>query len=111
TGIVAFNEEGKRSFRKIEEANNCLKLRGPDNEGYYHSPSVVLGHRRLSIIDVSEAGNKPMTDPSGRYTIVFNGEFFNFNEHREKLKSAGAEFSTSSDTEVLLKLYITEGVS
>jgi asparagine synthase (glutamine-hydrolysing) len=111
TGIIGFNEKGKTFFDKIKAANNCLSKRGPDNEGYYSSSDVVLGHRRLSIIDVSAAGNQPMTDASGRYTIVFNGEFFNYAEHRMALQQQGITFSTASDTEVLLKLYQLEGTN
>ena len=109
TGIVAFNDSGKKYFDKIEAANNCLAKRGPDSDGFYRAANVALGHRRLSIIDISNAANQPMTDASGRFTIIFNGEFFNFQEHRNTLIQHGETFKTQSDTEVLLKLYILEG--
>ena len=109
TGIIAFKDSGRSFFEKIKSANDCLAKRGPDSEGFYRDNNVVFGHRRLSIIDVSGAANQPMTDDSGRYTIVFNGEFFNYLEHRNALQSQGETFKTHSDTEVLLRLFMKEG--
>lgn len=111
SGIVAFNESGRKSFGRIKEANDCISSRGPDSDGFYSAANVVFGHRRLSIIDVSDSANQPMKDDSGRFTIIFNGEFFNFNEHREALLSKGEKFRTHSDTEVLLRLFMLEGPS
>src|SRR3981081_3734948 len=82
-GIVAFNEKGKTSFPKIGGAIQCLGKRGPDATGVFTHNNVVLGHTRLSVIDTSSAASQPMTDASGRFTIIFNGEFFNFKEHRQ----------------------------
>src|SRR5688572_9337506 len=110
TGIIAFNEPGKSFLCNIKNANDCLSLRGPDNEGFYYNGNVAFGQRRLSIIDVSAAGNQPMSDASGRYTIIFNGEFFNYKEQRDALLSKGEQFHTHSDTEVLLRLYMLEGI-
>lgn len=95
-------------FSLSEKALSCLAKRGPDAGGTYRSNSVFLGHRRLSIIDLSEAGNQPMSDASGRFTIIFNGEFFNFRQHREFVKSKGFTLKSNSDTEILLYLYIIE---
>ncbi len=92
TGIIAFTEPGTAFLDKIRKANDCLALRGPDNEGFFAAPGLALGHRRLSIIDISDAANQPMQDPSGRFTIIFNGEFFNFREHREVLLTQGEKF-------------------
>lgn len=80
--------------------------RGPDADGTYVDPAGVagLGHNRLSIIDLSDAGRQPMPDPTGRYWIVFNGEIYNYLELREELV-AGYEFRTRTDTEVLLAAY------
>lgn len=86
-----------------------LKLRGPDGNGVFEKGCVSLGHARLSIIDTSNAAAQPFTDDSGRYTIVFNGEFFNFKVHRDALIEKGHAFRSTSDTEVLLQLYIQEG--
>jgi asparagine synthase (glutamine-hydrolysing) len=69
---------------------------------------MAVGHRRLAIIDLSSAANQPMSDSTGRYTIVFNGEFFNFKNHQELVRSKGFTLRSASDTEVLLYLYIME---
>jgi len=106
---VALNEKGKSSLTKIDAAVNCLNKRGPDADGVYKHDGVALGHTRMSIIDTSAVANQPMTDASGRYTIVYNGEFFNFKEHRSFVLSKGYKLKSESDTEVLLYLYIIEG--
>lgn len=93
----------------LSAATDCLNLRGPDSRGIFNEERVGLGHRRLSIIDTTSDGRQPMTDDSGRYVIVFNGEIFNFKELRQKLENTGTSFFSHSDTEVLLKLYIKEG--
>lgn len=92
----------------IEKMTRTLVHRGPDAEGYFLKPGIALGHRRLSIIDLS-GGTQPMTTPDGRYTIVFNGEIYNFEELKKELEKTGVRFQTHSDTEVLLQLYIQEG--
>ncbi|MDQ3191222.1 MAG: asparagine synthase (glutamine-hydrolyzing) [Bacteroidota bacterium] len=111
TGVYAFNSktEDENLLNKINSAVFALSKRGPDGFGVYSHNKVILGHTRLSIIDTSEAGSQPFTDVSGRYTIVFNGEFFNFQEHKEKLLHQGVSFTSGTDTEVLLYLYISEG--
>ena len=108
-GVIAFTNEGKKNLELIHPATSCLALRGPDAEGFIKDVHIALGHRRLSIIDTSNAGTQPLSDESGRYTIVFNGEFFNYKEHREKLIEDGVHLKSESDTEVLLHLYIQEG--
>ena len=80
--------------------------RGPDDEGQYVEGCVGLHHKRLSIIDLA-TGHQPMT--SGPYTIVFNGEIYNYLELREELRQKGHEFRTTSDTEVILRLYAEHG--
>jgi asparagine synthase (glutamine-hydrolysing) len=107
-GAIALNEEGKAELYKISSAVYSLQKRGPDDEGIYFHNNVVLAHRRLSIIDTSKGGAQPMTDESGRFTIIFNGEFFNFKEHRTFLQNKGVTLRSESDTEVLLQLYILE---
>lgn len=92
----------------LKSMNDTLKNRGPDDEGYFVSDFVGLAHRRLSIIDI-ESGKQPMTTEDGRYTIVFNGEIYNFLEIKENLQKKGISFSTRSDTEVLLKLFALKG--
>ncbi|MCR5093845.1 MAG: asparagine synthase (glutamine-hydrolyzing) [Lachnospiraceae bacterium] len=88
----------------IGRMNRTQKHRGPDDEGFFAAGSAALGHVRLSIQDLSPAGHQPMSRGS-RYTIVFNGEIYNFIELREELKQAGYSFATRSDTEVLLAAY------
>lgn len=78
--------------------------RGPDGHGYYEGENVALGHRRLSIIDLSEQANQPMYDADGKLVIVYNGELYNFKELKEKLKSHYI-FKTQSDTEVILAAF------
>lgn len=85
--------------------------RGPDNSGFFTDSNVALGHARLSIIDTSEASNQPFYSADKRYAIIYNGEVFNYKEHREALQKKGISFRTSGDVEVLLQLYITQGES
>jgi len=110
-GVFAFNEVGKDVFSKVKEANLALSKRGPDYAGFFEKASVSLTHARLSIIDISPEGNQPRHDEMGRYTIVFNGEIFNYKELRAELELEGTKFYSQSDTEVLLKSYIKWGVS
>jgi asparagine synthase (glutamine-hydrolysing) len=108
TGIQVFSEAARHRLSAIEPAVSRLKKRGPDDWGVYTEGLTALGHRRLSIIDTSSAGHQPFSDPTGRYTIVFNGEFFNYSEHRNNLSTLGIHFVSNSDTEVLLHLWIRE---
>jgi asparagine synthase (glutamine-hydrolysing) len=108
-GIIAFTGKGKSSLDKIEDAVRCLNLRGPDAKGVYRHGQVAIGQTRLAIIDTSDGGLQPMHDASGRYTIIFNGEFFNYKEHRQFVLDKGYKLRSESDTEVLLYLYIIEG--
>lgn len=92
------NVSGVKS--RIQAMNEALAHRGPDAEGIYAHNHICLGHRRLAIIDLNTAANQPMSDPSERYTLIFNGEIYNYRELRRQL--TGFQFSTESDTEVLL---------
>jgi len=106
TGILSFTEIGARYLSKLEAANNKMLKRGPDGGTFSIHGPVGLGHRRLSIIDTSDNASQPMSDPSGRYTITFNGEIFNYQELREKYFPDKGDWHSHSDTEVLLHLYI-----
>src|SRR6266581_2645633 len=85
-----------------------LKHRGPDDSGIYSSDDVGLGMTRLAIIDLV-TGQQPMSDPTGRYRIVFNGEIYNFRQLRTMLEADGRPFRTRSDTEVILQSYVAYG--
>lgn len=90
----------------------ALRHRGPDGEGRWTSADGCIGlvHRRLAIIDTSALGDQPMHSADGRYTVVFNGEIFNFVELRAELKAKGALFRSESDTEVILEAWRHWGV-
>lgn len=109
TGIFAFNLVGKFNKIHVTNATMALRKRGPDFQDIYLSEDVCLGHRRLSIIDTRAVANQPMWDETGRYAIVFNGEIFNYKQLRADLINAGVAFTTESDTEVLLRLFIHRG--
>jgi len=81
----------------------ALARRGPDAEGLYEFPGAALGHRRLSILDLSPAGNQPMIDASGQYGLVFNGCIYNFLDLRRELEAKGVRIHSQCDTEVLLQ--------
>ncbi len=89
----------------------ALEHRGPDDEGIRVDGAIGLGHRRLSIIDLSPAGHQPMPNDDGSVWIVFNGEIYNFLELRRELEQEGVHFRSRCDTEVLLKLYEMRGVN
>lgn len=84
---------------------NTLAHRGPDGFGLWHTPEVTFGHRRLSILDLSDNGKQPMSYADGRYHITYNGEIYNFLEIRSELIAKGYQFRSQSDTEVLLAAY------
>lgn len=107
-GILIFNDKEKDTLKRIGDSAKALAHRGPDHQQYYTENNVALGHARLSIIDTSAASNQPFSDSSGNYTIVFNGEIFNYKELRTGLEQQGVQFSTEGDVEVLLNLYIRE---
>ncbi len=104
-GIIHFNAKQELDYdQKIREMNKEIAHRGPDREGYYSNETIHYGFRRLSILDL-ECGSQPMSFADERYWIVFNGEIYNHQEHREALEKTGGEFATATDTEVILALY------
>ncbi|MTI32067.1 asparagine synthase (glutamine-hydrolyzing) [Xanthovirga aplysinae] len=109
TGFFAFNQLGLSQLNHLDQSVDYLTKRGPDSRGTYVNQKVGLGHRRLSIIDTSDNSRQPMTEVSGRFTLVFNGEIYNYRELRAQLECDGIKFRTSSDTEVLLKLFQKKG--
>jgi asparagine synthase (glutamine-hydrolysing) len=105
-GIAGFTSR-KWSEEDLRRANDCLQHRGPDAAGVYYKDGVGLGHRRLSIQDLSEAGSQPMYSHDGRYVIIYNGEVYNGAELRERLP--GTRWRGHSDTEVILELFVKWG--
>ena len=93
----------------VERMIGRLRHRGPDGSGIYAADRAILGHRRLTIIDLSDASAQPMVDPVTNCCVTYNGEIYNYIELREQLTVLGHQFSTSGDTEVLLKAYAQWG--
>jgi asparagine synthase (glutamine-hydrolysing) len=94
----------------VNRITNELAHRGPDASGVKDLGPVILGHRRLSIIDRSNANDQPLVDSTGRFWIVFNGEIYNFKTLRAELQSIGAQFNTQGDTEVVIEAYKRWGI-
>ena len=94
----------------IKKMTDAIEHRGPDGEGCFVDGSVGLGHRRLSIIDLTDGGHQPMVSVEGRYLITYNGEVYNFNEIRAELQARGHRFRSRSDTEVVLNAFVEWGV-
>ncbi|NDV25082.1 asparagine synthase (glutamine-hydrolyzing) [Desulfovibrio sp. JC010] len=107
-GIAGYFQPGRQP-KSIKPILDLLTHRGPDFQHIHTQDSIELGHTRLSILDLSEHGHQPMIAPDSGNTIVFNGEIYNFKSLREKLASKGHSFTSSGDTEVLLKLYAEYG--
>lgn len=96
------------ALEAVRKMNARMSSRGPDADEVWVGERVVLGHRRLAILDLDARSNQPMVSTEGRYAIVFNGEIYNFRELRRELESEGIIFRTTSDTETLLALYIRD---
>jgi len=117
-GIAGFWDQGKRlraddAPRVLRPMTDAIRHRGPDDEGSWFDPEcgIALGHRRLSIIDLSPAGHQPMSCAQGRYRIVFNGEIYNFQDLRRDVEQQGhGPWRGHSDTEVLLAAISCWGV-
>src|SRR5674476_863491 len=107
-GIFAYqNAAPPVRVEEVLRIRAAMQSRGPDGAGLWVSPDmrVALAHRRLSIIDLSEAGAQPMATPDQSVRVVFNGEIYNYRELRNGLEHQGHRFHSQSDTEVLLHLY------
>ncbi len=109
-GALSFSEQPIDT--SVGEAMSAkVARRGPDDKGQWTDGPVMLGHRRLSIIDLSALGHQPMRDVSERYCIVFNGTIYNYPELREQLAADGYQFRSHSDTEVIINAYACWGES
>lgn len=104
-GITGFINNTDNTEAVLGRMMDRIRHRGPDAEGKYIDSSIALGHRRLSIIDVSSQGDQPIFNEDGSLVIVFNGEIYNYRSIREKLIEAGHIFRTNTDTEVLVHGY------
>lgn len=111
-GWVNFSESLKSNSKTIKKMTDILERRGPDSEGIYESENVLLGHRRLIVVD-PEGGEQPMIKiiNGNKYVLVYNGELYNTEELRKSLLEEGYFFDSYSDTEVLLMSYIAWGVN
>ncbi len=114
-GLAGYIQNHKRDDNIddiIKQMTNAIAHRGPDADGVWvnEERDLALGHRRLSILDLSEAGAQPMISPSGRYVVVFNGEIYNFQVLRKVLEESGSSFKGHSDTEVLLNAFEAWGI-
>jgi asparagine synthase (glutamine-hydrolysing) len=111
-GIFGFCSDQPNSpdVDALDQCRDTLRHRGPDKAGSLHDHGLYLGFRRLAIIDLSAEGNQPMTSADGRFTVIFNGEIYNFVELRAELERQGGVFRGRSDTEVLLHLYVRHGI-
>ncbi|MCH8330845.1 MAG: asparagine synthase (glutamine-hydrolyzing) [Bacteroidetes bacterium] len=105
-GVLSFGEPVDRTV--VQNMTTVLHHRGPDDEGYFFDEQIGLGHKRLSIIDLSQAGQQPMSDNSGNFQIVYNGELYNYQEIRNEL--ADYNFKSETDTEVVLAAYCRWGL-
>src|SRR5579872_4990926 len=111
-GIYAFHPAAAAPDEsELLATRDAMRARGPDGSGAWWSENgrCALAHRRLSILDLSNRASQPMLSEDGRLAIVFNGEIYNYPALRAELEARGAQFRTSSDTEVLLHLYAQDG--
>lgn len=100
----------ERMSEAVHTMNNMIIHRGPDDSGYFQDDNITMGFRRLSIIDLTEAGHQPMPYDNERYMLTFNGEIYNYIELRDELKKDGYTFKSDSDSEVILAGYDKWGV-
>ncbi|TRX20790.1 asparagine synthase (glutamine-hydrolyzing) [Flavobacterium franklandianum] len=109
-GILHLQTQKKIDEHLLKKMRDSLEHRGPDDKGLFIEKNIGLGHRRLSILDVSAAGHQPFFSDDGRYVMVYNGEIYNFKDFYPELKNNGFDPKTSSDTEVLIQLFQLHGL-
>jgi asparagine synthase (glutamine-hydrolysing) len=108
-GIYNYRSSKEPSAEQnVKKMLSMINHRGPDESGVFLDNNIGIGSVRLSIIDLA-SGQQPMSDTSGRYWIVYNGEIFNYKELRSDLIKKGIQFKTSSDTEVVIQMYAVYG--
>ena len=115
-GIAGFWDLNKKSSKdldlNIKKMTNCLYSRGPDDKGFWidKKDCIALGHRRLSILELSKLGKQPMFSRNKRFIIIYNGEIYNYLEIKEELKKEGKSFKSNCDTEVLIEAIDSWGI-
>lgn len=109
SGFLHFEKNRPADAAVLKRMTDTISHRGPDGEGFHVNNNLALGHRRLAIIDLS-TGEQPMYSEDNNIVLVFNGEIYNYIELREELIQLGNTFTTTSDTEVIIKAYRTWGV-
>ncbi|MFZ1575435.1 MAG: hypothetical protein WAT36_09445, partial [Chromatiaceae bacterium] len=112
-GLYAYRPTPSVDRDELRRIRDQMQARGPDGKGEWYSDDghLALGHRRLSIIDLSERGAQPMVSADGRLVVTYNGEIYNYRALRRDLEARGRVFRTNSDTEVLLHLYADKGAA
>lgn len=108
-GVFNFDSDNKIDVHRLKKMTDVIAYRGPDGEGHYVKNNIGLGHRRLSIIDLT-TGNQPMYSNDKSVVLAYNGEIYNYIELKEELIHLGYQFRTSSDTEVIIKAYEHWGI-
>ena len=109
-GVLWHEKESTPDECRLKQTARLLQHRGPDNTGIYADVGVGLVHTRLSLLDMAARSNQPFWDKQRRYSLIYNGEIYNFKELRAELEGYGIQFRTTSDTEVLLEWLINRGV-
>src|SRR3989339_1931535 len=99
-GIYHFEANNKVKIETIKHMAETLEHRGPDDEGFYFDGNIGLGHKRLSIIDLSQSAHQPMTNEIGTIWLTYNGEIYNYLELKKELLKKGHVFKSNSDSEV-----------
>ncbi len=110
-GFVGFTNHINNAGQVIEDMMEAIRHRGPDAGGKYVDADIALGHRRLSIIDISAQGNQPLYSEDGKLVLCFNGEIYNYQEIRAELIGKGYHFATNTDSEVLIYGYREYGTA
>ena len=108
-GLLSNQLIGKEQSQLVAQIGNSIQHRGPDSQGNYSVANYTCRFYRLSILDPITRSDQPFHDPDGQFTILFNGEIYNFIDLKQKLKNSGHVFQTTSDTEVVLKGYVEWG--
>lgn len=107
--VVYLGESDPETAERLEEATEALRHRGPDDRGTYRDERVLMGHRRLSILDLTPSAAQPMIDPASGAVLVYNGEIYNYRELRLELEGLGHRFRSDGDSEVLLQAFLRWG--